>query len=210
MNRVMNRIVAASAVALLGTSVLAAGALLTRGVADSSVPAEDRATALVKRGEYLVTTSGCHDCHTPLVMGPNGPEPDMSRALSGHPASDELPPPPALPEGPWNVTIAATGTAYAGPWGVSYTANLTPDMDTGLGEWTFRNFKDTIRTGRHLGRGRAILPPMPWPMYRHMTDEDLEAVFTYLQSIPAIRNPVPDPVLPEGALIEAEQIAATE
>ena len=44
-----------------------------------------RAEDKVGRGKYLVTTSGCHDCHTPAKMGPNGPEPDMSRALSGHP-----------------------------------------------------------------------------------------------------------------------------
>lgn len=207
MNRVLNRFVTVLAVTLLGISVLAAGALMSRVLADGASAQDDRSAALRARGEYLVTTSGCHDCHTPWMMGPNGPEPDMSRMLSGHPASVELPPPPMLPEGPWQTTIAETGTAYAGPWGVSYTANLTPDMDTGLGEWTFRNFKDTIRTGRHLGRGREILPPMPWAMYRHMTDEDLEAVFTYLQSIPAISNAVPDPVLPEGAFVEGEQVA---
>lgn len=147
----------------------------------------------VTRGKYLVTTSGCNDCHTPWVMGPKGPEPDMSRMLSGHPESMQLPPAPQ-PSGPWIVSAAATNTAWSGPWGVSFTANLTPDAETGLGKWTQANFTQTIRTGRHMGRGRAILPPMPIPMYKHFTDADLEAIFTYLQSIPPVKNRVPEPI----------------
>ncbi|HVL36053.1 MAG TPA: diheme cytochrome c-553, partial [Burkholderiales bacterium] len=84
------------------------------------VRAEDK----VARGKYLVTTSGCHDCHTPWKMGANGPEPDMSRMLSGHPEKMALPPAPK-PVGPWLVSVAATNTAWSGPWGVSFTANLT-------------------------------------------------------------------------------------
>ncbi len=154
-----------------------------------------RADDKLARGKYLVTTSGCNDCHTPWKMGEQGPEPDMSRMLSGHPEKLALPPAPR-PVGPWIVSAAATNTAWSGPWGVSYTANLTPDRETGLGKWTQRNFTETIRTGRHMGRGRPILPPMPIPMYRHFTDADLEAIFAYLQSIPAIRNKVPDPLPP--------------
>ena len=85
---------------------------------------------------------------------------------------------------------------------MSYTAEPDARPETGLGKWTFRNFKDTIRTGRHLGRGRTILPPMPIPMYKHMTDDDLAAVFTYLQTIPAMSNRVPEP-LPPAALASA-------
>ncbi|MFZ5663430.1 MAG: c-type cytochrome [Pseudomonadota bacterium] len=96
-------------------------------------------------------------------------------------------------------SLSATNTAWAGPWGVSYTANLTPDPDTGLGKWTVRNFIDTIRSGRHLGRGRPILPPMPIQMYRHMTDQDLEAIYTYLRTLPPIRNAVPEPQPPASA-----------
>ncbi len=167
--------------------------------ADSAVSAQAKPASaeMLERGQYLVTVAACNDCHTPWIMGPNGAEPDMSRMLSGHPSSMDLPPPPALPEGPWIALAAATNTAWAGPWGVSYTANLTPDRDTGLGKWTLRNFMDTIRTGRRLGRGRELLPPMPIPMYKNFNDQDLEAIFTYLQSIPAISNKVPAPVLPE-------------
>ena len=153
----------------------------------------------VERGKLLVTTSGCHDCHTPLKMGPNGPAPDFSRELSGHPADLVMPAPPTLPPGPWLVTVAATNTAWAGPWGVSFTRNLTPDKDTGLGTWTEQMFIDTIRNGRHMGVGRPLLPPMPFQMYQHMSDEDLKAIFAYLQSIPAIKNAVPDPIAPQIA-----------
>jgi mono/diheme cytochrome c family protein len=152
----------------------------------------------VARGRYLVTVAGCNDCHTPWKMGPAGPEPDMSRMLSGHPEAMALPPAPQLPPGPWVVTVAATNTAWSGPWGVSFTANLTPDRETGLGKWTLRNFTDTIRTGRHMGRGRPILPPMPIPMYKHFTDADLEAIYTYLRTIPPVANRVPEPLPPPG------------
>lgn len=165
-------------------------------IAMSSGPVVAADADKVARGKYLVTVAGCNDCHTPWKMGPRGPEPDMTRMLSGHPQNANLPPPPKLPEGPWVVTAAETNTAWSGPWGVSYTANLTPDPDTGLGKWTQRNFTDTIRTGRHMGRGRPILPPMPIPMYKHFTDQDLEAIYAYLQSIPPIRNRVPEPLPP--------------
>jgi hypothetical protein len=149
----------------------------------------------VVRGKYLVMTSGCHDCHTPWKMGANGPEADMTRMLSGHPQDMQLPPPPK-PVGPWIVASAATNTAHAGPWGVSFTANLTPDPETGLGKWTLRNFMDTIRSGRHQGRGREILPPMPILVYKNFTDADLGAIFAYLRTIPTIVNKVPEPLPP--------------
>jgi mono/diheme cytochrome c family protein len=155
-------------------------------------------TGQIERGRYLVNTTGCMDCHTPLKMGPNGPEPDTSRLLSGHPQALMMPPAPSLPDGPWLVTVAATNTAWSGPWGVSYTANLTPDPETGLGRWSVDDFKATIRTGRHLGRGRPVLPPMPIPVYNHLSDEDLEAMFAYLGTIPPIKNRVPEPQAPRA------------
>lgn len=173
----------------------------------SKATAADKAT--LERGRYIVTTSGCNDCHTPFIMGPNGPEPDMSRMLSGHPQSMVMPPVPVLPAGPWILLASDTNTAWSGPWGISYTANLTPDEDTGLGKWTLRTFIDTIRTGRHQGRGREILPPMPYQMYKHFTDADMEAVFSYLQSIPAVKNKVPEPVL-AGAAAAGEMQSAIQ
>jgi mono/diheme cytochrome c family protein len=150
---------------------------------------------LVQRGQYLVTTGGCNDCHTPFRMGPGGPEPDMSRMLSGHPEGLVMPPPPQVPL-PWMMVAGATNTAFAGPWGVSFSANLTPDADTGLGRWTLRDFKETLRTGRHLGRGRPVLPPMPIPAVRHLNDADLEAMYAYLKSLPVVKNRVPEPLPP--------------
>ncbi len=161
-------------------------------------PATASKEAEIARGKHLVLTSGCHDCHTPFKEGPNGAEPDMSRQLSGHPESLKMPPAPA-PSGPWLVSVAATNTAWSGPWGVSFTANLTPDEETGLGGWTKENFVRTIRTGRHLGRGRAILPPMPVPVYQNFSDDELGAIFSYLQTLPAIKNRVPAPVAPPPA-----------
>jgi mono/diheme cytochrome c family protein len=186
--------------ASLGAAVLTTAALaLPAAAADTSTTSQGDK---VGRGKYLVTIAGCNDCHTPWKMGPTGPAPDMSRMLSGHPESFQVPPAPA-PQGPWLVSAAATNTAWSGPWGVSFTANLTPDPETGLGKWTLRNFVDTIRSGRHMGRGRQILPPMPIPMYKHMTDEDLEAVFVYLKSIPAVSNRVPEP-LPAASPVAAK------
>jgi hypothetical protein len=110
-----------------------------------------------------------------------------------------MPPAPKLPEGPWGVTVASTLTAWSGPWGTSFPANLTPDPETGLGKWTEQDFVDTIRSGRHMGRGRQILPPMPWFNYAKATDEDLKAIYAYLRSIPPVRNRVPEPIPPEAA-----------
>ena len=154
----------------------------------------DRASR-IERGRYLVHAGLCIDCHTPFAMGPNGPAPDMTRLLSGHPADLQMPPPPELPPGPWLVLMGATNTAFAGPWGVTFSANLTSDPETGVGRWTEQMFVDTIRSGRHMGKGRPILPPMPVPLVANYTDEDLGAMFEYLQTVPPISNRVPDPIL---------------
>ena len=152
--------------------------------------------ARVERGAYLVRTMGCHDCHTPWKLGPRGPEPDMTRGLTGHPADFVMPSPPALPPGPWTWMAAATNTAFAGPWGVSFTANLTPDPETGLGRWTEDMFIQTMKTGRHEGKGRPLLPPMPYPVVASLNDEDIKSLFAYLQSLAPVRNRVPQPIDP--------------
>ena len=185
---------------LAGAAVLGFAAAVVVSFAAPASAAEKASpnAANVARGKYLVSTSGCMDCHTPMKLGPNGVEFDMSRMLSGHPETLQMPPAPVLPEGPWLVVSSATNTAFAGPWGVSFTANLTPDAETGLGDWTARDFKATIRTGRHMGRGRAVLPPMPIQVYKNFTDADLEAIFAYLRTIPAVKNSVPEPRTPAG------------
>jgi mono/diheme cytochrome c family protein len=149
----------------------------------------------VERGKYIVETAGCHDCHTPAKMGPNGPEPDMARALSGHPETVKVAGPAKLPAG-WMAAVNPTFTAWSGPWGVSYTANLTPDP-SGLAAWTEEIFIKAIREGKHMGTSRPILPPMPWPVYRNLTDDDLKAVFAYLKTVKPVSNHVPDPIINE-------------
>ena len=182
----------------LATAGVALGAFAL-GMIPVAAATPDAKSAQVKRGEYLSKIMGCNDCHTPFHMTPNGPEPDMSRMLSGHPQDLVIKTPPKAPGEPWMMTTSATNTAWAGPWGVSFTANLTPDPETGLGKWTKETFIAAIRNGKHEGQGRPILPPMPWPMYRNATDEDLGALFAYLQSIPAVKNRVPQPLEPAGA-----------
>lgn len=150
--------------------------------------AEDRSA--VSRGAYLVKAMGCADCHTPWTMGPNGPAPDMAQGLSGHPQTMPLPAPPGA-QGPWIAGNAATNTAFWGPWGVSYSSNLTPDPETGIGKWRTQDFVQTIRNGKHLGVGRPLQPPMPWPSFSQLNDADLKAIFAYLKSQPAVKNKVP-------------------
>jgi mono/diheme cytochrome c family protein len=174
---------------------LTAGTVVALVVSLPLLAADATKEAQVKLGEHLVKAIGCGDCHSPKIMGPNGPEEDTSRFLSGHPAGSEVPPAPAL-AGPWAITITGDLTAWSGPWGTSFTRNLTPDKETGLGDWTEQNFIDTIRSGHRLGKGRALLPPMPWVPFSNFTDNELKAIFAYLQTIPAIRNPVPEPIPP--------------
>jgi mono/diheme cytochrome c family protein len=179
--------------AIWGTAIAAAvmtvGALGSIGAKD---PAGDGG-ARVERGRYLVASIGCDDCHTPKKIGPNGPEPDLTRILSGHPEGTTLPPAPAA-NGPWVAAASADFTAWSGPWGVSYAMNLTPDQNTGIGIWTEEMFLSALRTGRHMGVSRPILPPMPWQAFRNLSDDDLKAIFSYLRSIPPVHNRVPDPV----------------
>ncbi|HET8704777.1 MAG TPA: hypothetical protein VFM46_00635 [Pseudomonadales bacterium] len=145
------------------------------------------------RGRYLVEAIGCGDCHTPLKMTEQGPVPDIRRGLSGHPQQMPLPTAPTA-QGPWLWGGAATNTAFWGPWGVSFAANLTPDKTTGIGNWNETLFINTLRSGKHLGAGRPIMPPMPWRSVSQLTDNDLRAVFQFLMSQPAIENTVPDAI----------------
>src|SRR5262249_17093684 len=161
----------------IGKIVLAGGAVAALAVVGTASAVTRERDARVRRGEYLVKAVGCGDCHTPFKIGAQGPAPDLSRLLSGHPEDLKLPPAPPPPPRPWAAAVAGRMTAWSGPWGVSFTANLTSDPETGLGKWTERNFIDTIRSGRHLGRGRQILPPMPVQAISNLTDDDLGAVF---------------------------------
>lgn len=152
----------------------------------------------VKRGEYLVTIMGCADCHAPKKMTPQGPAPDMDRFLSGHNSSQPLGTfdKSILKTGEW-VVFNGQSTAFAGPWGMSFAANLTPD-ETGIGSWSFEQFNTAMRKGKFKGldNSRPLMPPMPWFNYVNMADEDMRAIFAYLKSIKPVSNVVPSYIPP--------------
>jgi mono/diheme cytochrome c family protein len=138
--------------------------------------------AAVERGRYLVGVTGCHDCHSPKVQGMT---PDLTRALSGRPASTPLPTPTK-----GEIHASLDLTAWQGPWGYSVASNLTPDPTTGLGtRYTEASFIATMRTGKKPN-GTPIMPPMPSEVYQNMTDEDLRAIYAYLRTVKPIRNAV--------------------
>ena len=154
---------------------------------------------LVQRGEYLVTIMGCHDCHSPKNVGPQTFELIPELMLSGY--SNNHPQPEA------EVRLISKGmsifnpdlTASAGPWGISYAANLTSDQ-TGIGNWTEENFKRALKQGLYKGieGSRTLLPPMPWLNFQNITDEDVNAIFAFLKSTPPVSNVVPFPIEPEA------------
>ena len=153
----------------------------------------------VARGRYLANVGGCNDCHTPKIFTATSMSLDTTRLLAGYPAAAPV---PALPAGlpnpaAWAALSNGDGTVWAGPWGTSFAANLTPH-ETGLAAWTPGLFIQAMRTGKHMGTGRAVLPPMPWQDYGQMTDDDLRAVFAYLRSLKAVANAVPAPVPPKS------------
>jgi len=194
-----------AAMALTAALVLATGGLANakdkaaKGGKDAKPAKEDPAA----RGGYIVAHSGCNDCHTPWIFNKEFgmPVPDMTRMLSGHPASGS--PESATKINPKTdlAIISADFTAFTLPFGTVFTANLTPDKETGLGNWTEEMFVKAIRTGMHMGaEGRPIMPPMPWPEVRNLNDEDLKSVFAFLKTIPAIHNPVADPKVPKPVM----------
>lgn len=152
----------------------------------------------VKRGEYLVTIMGCADCHAPKKMTPKGPAPDMDRFLSGHNSTQPLGTfdKSILKTGEW-VVFNGQSTAFAGPWGMSFAANLTPD-ETGIGNWSFEQFNTAMRKGKFKGleNSRPLMPPMPWFNYVNMADDDMRAIFAYLKSIKPVSNVVPSYIPP--------------
>lgn len=155
--------------------------------------------SLVEKGEYLVTLGGCNDCHSPKIFRDGMMLIDSSRQLSGHPAAEPLPPVDKKNLQPGNWAAMGPGvTAFVGPWGISFAANLTSDSATGIGAWNEEAFLAAMRTGKHQGQpnARPILPPMPWYNLSKVEDEDLKAMFAYLKSVPPVNNRVPAPVGP--------------
>jgi mono/diheme cytochrome c family protein len=154
----------------------------------------------VKWGEHLVTIGGCNDCHTPKKMTAMGPIDDSTLLLSGHP--EKLPAPDVDRKQMESKGLVVTSdfTAWIGPWGISYSANLTPD-ETGTGKWTEDQFLYAVRNSisKGLPGSRPLMPPMSMMPVKHMTDDELKAIFAYLRTVKPIKNnsvqPTP-PVLP--------------
>jgi hypothetical protein len=187
---------------VLGVALTSGGVATAKGK-DKDAKAKDAKADPVARGAYIVSTSGCNDCHTPWVFNKDIglPLPDMTRMLSGHPVGGpetqaKLDPKTDL------AFISADFTTFKLPFGTVYAANLTSDQETGMGTWTEDMFIKAMRTGMHMGApaGRPILPPMPWSEFRNFTDEDLKAIFAFLKTVPAIHNPVPDPKVPKPVI----------
>ncbi len=167
----------------------------TDSKADEAPATQPTEADLVKQGKYLVGILGCHDCHSPKRMGAQGPEIIPELHLSGYPA--DRPVGKIVPEAFENgwMLFGSDGTSCAGPWGVSFAANLTSD-ESGIGSWSYEQFKIALTQGKYKGldNGRPLLPPMPWFNYTAMKEEDIRAIFQYLKSTPPVRNLVPAPV----------------
>jgi mono/diheme cytochrome c family protein len=130
------------------------------GSLPSSATADD---AQVARGRYLVTIAGCSDCHTPgALLG----APDMKRYLGGSDVGFSIP-----------------------GQGVFVGGNLTPEEETGLGQWTSDQIVIAIRTGKRPD-GRELSPVMPYPAFSHLAENDAEAIAAFLKSLPAVSNKV--------------------
>ena len=153
---------------------------------------------MIERGHYLVEFGGCHDCHSPKVYTDMGPVPDTTQLLSGYHDDGMLPAgdPQMVQPGKWVMTDK-NFSAWVGPWGISYAANLTPDNATGLGAESEEMFIKTLRDGKLKGVGRPLLPPMPWPGIGSISDEDLKCIYAFLRTIKPIHNQVPQPVPPD-------------
>ena len=150
--------------------------------------------SLINRGKYLVNAIGCDDCHSPKIFTDHGFEIDMEHRFGGHLATAGL--------GKANTSVMKQGyilfandlTSAVGPWGQSYSANISSD-ETGIGNWTEEQFFRAIREGKSKGlkEARPLLPPMPWFVYRNMSDLDLKSIFAYLKSTKPVENRVPGP-----------------
>ncbi len=148
----------------------------------------------VKRGEYLVSIIGCDDCHSPKRMGPMGPEIIPELRLSGYPSSRPIQKADSQMVKQGWMLMGTDLTSCVGPWGMSFAGNLTSD-ETGIGNWTEENFLRAIKKGKYKGleNSRPLLPPMPWFVYKNMSDEDLKSIFAYLKTVKAVENVVPIP-----------------
>ena len=129
-----------------------------------------------------------------------GPVDDSALWLSGHPESMPAPDVDRKMLESKGYVLTATFTSWVGPWGISYSANLTPD-ETGIGTWTEDQFLYAIKnmTSKGLAGSRPLLPPMAMMPVKHMEDEELKAIFAYLKTVKPIKNRSVQPTPPASA-----------
>jgi mono/diheme cytochrome c family protein len=193
----MKKTIAISTLALILASVMMTGCGSGKKpvVQEPAAPTHEQ---IVQRGQYLVSTMGCNDCHSPKRMGAQGPEVIPEKMLSGYPADRPLMKvnKEALKAG-W-MLMNEDLTEAVGPWGASFAANLTSDQ-TGIGNWAEDNFKRALKEGwfKGLEGTRKLLPPMPWQNFGPLSDDDIKAIFEYLMSTKPVSNSVPDALSPE-------------
>ena len=149
---------------------LAGFALLAAGCdVSTQTGTADSGQAPVERGRYLVTIMTCTDCHTPgTFIG----MPDMTRFLGGQEVGFEIP-----------------------GLGTFHPPNLTPDPETGLGNWSEQQIVTALTTGARPD-GRMLAPIMPWMHYANLAPEDAMAIAVYLKSLTPVVNKVPGPFGP--------------
>jgi mono/diheme cytochrome c family protein len=178
--------------------IFCAAVLLVGVIIALNINSVESQSDMVQRGKYLVDAVGaCGHCHTPRT----GAEYNMAMYLAGHPANEPYP--------RYNFSMMQQGifiltspqmSAFSGPFGTSFASNLTPDKETGLGEWTEKMFINAMRTGHHQGNtsNRKIFPPMPTKHYAQMNDADLKAILAYLRTIKSVKNEVNPPLNQRG------------
>jgi hypothetical protein len=195
--RNVNAITAATAIILAGALYACSNVKSTEKKEDDPIPTQ---AEMVKRGEYLVNSIGCDDCHSPKRMGAHGPEVIAEQRFGGYPADRPIAKPDGADMQKGYILLGGDLTSAVGPWGISFAANISSD-ETGIGNWTEQNFINAIRHGKIKGmdNGRDILPPMPWPNFAKLTDDDLKSIFAYLKTSAPISNRVPSPIPPNGA-----------
>ena len=150
--------------------------------------------SLVKRGSYLVNAIGCDDCHSPKKMGVHGPEIIPETRFGGYPSTRPISKVDTnVIKNGW-IMLGPDLTNAVGPWGMSFAGNISSD-ETGIGTWSEKQFFKVLREGKFKGLdgSRDLLPPMPWFVYKNLSDDDIRSIFAYLKSGKPVKNIVPAP-----------------
>jgi len=151
---------------------------------------------IADKGKLITEIYGCVDCHTPKIKEGEFLVNDPDRLFSGHPGDNKLPqfPPEIIGPEKWRGLFTDSMTAWGGPWGISYSANLTPDKKTGIGKLSEKNFVSILNIGIHSNMNRKLMEPMPWKEISELKDDDLKAVYQYLKTVKPVKNKVPESV----------------